>query len=141
MPYGNLDYDRGLIINVHQTSGMDIYMYVDDPGVFLTAHGKPVSDELAKEAGYDVVKLAKDKNKKQRKAEANAMIDAELADDKDIKEEVVEERNGYKIVTTGLGRHHLIDPDGNRLTSVPQPLESAQKLLKGMAGPASPAKK
>jgi hypothetical protein len=134
MPIGIIDYDRGVIINVHKTSGMDVFMYVDDPGKFITAHGNIVPDEIAKEAGYDVEKLAKDRTKKERKEQAMQMIDAELADDKDVKEEVVTERNGYKIITTGLGRHHLIDPDGNRLTSVPQPLEAAEKLLNGMAG-------
>lgn len=140
MPVGVIDYDRGVIINVHQASGIDVFMYVDDPGKFLTAHGTPVTDILAKEAGYDVEKLAKDRVKKSRKEQALQMIDAELADDKDVKEDIVEEKNGWKIITTGLGRHHLIDPDGNRLTSVPQPLEAAQKLLNGMAGEVKKAK-
>lgn len=141
MPIGNIDYDRGVIINVHQATGMDVFMYVDDPGVFLTAHGKVVPDEIASEAGYDTTKLAKERDKKSRKAQAMQMIDDELADDKDVKEEVVEERNGFKIVATGLGRHYLIDPDGNRLTSISQPLEAAKKLLNGMAGPAISDKK
>lgn len=141
MPTGNIDYDRGVIINTHKTYGMDVFMYVDDPGKFLNAHGRPVSDEIAGEAGYDVEKLAKDRTKKERKEQAMAMIDAELADDKDVKEEIVEERNGYKIITTGLGRHHVVDPDGNRLTSFPLMLEAAQKLMNGMAGPVVSEKK
>lgn len=140
MPTGKIDYDRGVIINIHQASGMDVYMYVDDPGKFLTAHAQIVSDAIAKEAGYDVEKLAKDRVKKERKAQALQMIDNELSDDKDIKEDVVDERNGWKIVSIGLGRHHLNDPDGNRITSVPQPLEAAQKLLNGMAGEVKKAK-
>lgn len=136
MPIGNVDYDRGVIIVTHQLSGMDVFMYVDDPGKYFNAHSGPVSEAIAREAGFDTEKLAKDRVKKSRKDQALAMIDAELSDDKDTKEETVEERNGYKIVTTGLGRHHLVDPDGNRLTNVPLPLEGAQKLLAGMAGEA-----
>lgn len=138
MPIGTIDYDRGVHITTHQATGIDIFMYVDDPGVYLNAHGGNVSEELAREAGYDVEKLAKERTKKSRKDQALKMIDAELADDKDVREELVAERNGYKIITTGLGRHHLIDPDGNRLTNMPLPLEAAQKLLNGMAGEPKP---
>jgi len=134
MPIGTIDYDRGVIINTHRLSGMDVFMYVDDPGKFLTAHGATVYDKIAREAGYDVDKLAKDRMKKERKSQAMAMIDEELADDKDIKEEVVAERNGFKVITTGIGRHHVLDPDGNRLTSFPLAREAADKLLAGMAG-------
>jgi hypothetical protein len=134
MPIGNIDYDRGVIINTHERTGMDVFMYVDDPGKFLTAHSKVVPDEIAKEAGYDVEKLAKERNKKERKEKAMEMIDAELADDKDNRTETVLERNGYKVVTTGLGRHHVLDPDDNRLTNAPQSFEMAEKLLNAMAG-------
>lgn len=132
MPVGNIDYDRGVIIATHPGSGMDVFMYVDDPGKFLNAYSATVSDSIAKEAGYDVEKLSKDRVKKERKENAIALIDAELADDKDVKEEVVMEKNGFKIITTGLGRHHLVDPEGNRLTPNPLPRESAEKLLNGM---------
>jgi hypothetical protein len=128
-----IDYDRGVIINIHQGSGMDVYMYADDPGVFLNAHGDVISDALAAEAGYDIEKLGKERVRKSRKQQALEMIDAELADDKDVKEEVLEERGGYKMISTGLGRYHVVDPDGNRLTSFPVSEEMAKKLFDGMA--------
>ncbi len=134
MPVGNIDYDRGVIINTHRPSGMDVFMYVDDPGHFLNAHSAQVSDDIAREAGYDVEQLAKERLKKERKAQAMQMIDAELADDKDVTEETIVEKDGYKVVSTGLGRNHVIDPDGNRLTSFPLALEAAKKLLDGMTG-------
>lgn len=136
MPIGNIDYDRGVIINTHQLSGMDVFMYVDDPGVYLTAHGRPVAENLAQQAGYDIEKLAKDRVKKARKMQAMSIIDNELSDESDVREDIVEERNGFQLLTTGGGRHHVVDPDGNRLTMTPLPLESAQQLFNGMAGPA-----
>lgn len=141
MPIGSIDYDRGVIINTHQLSGMDVFMYIDDPGKYLTAHSVAVSETIAKEAGYDVEKFSKDRVKKSRKEQALELIDAELADDKDVREEVVGERNGFKLVTTGLGRHHVVDPDGNRVNPMPMAEESAKKLFNGMAGPAAPIKK
>lgn len=134
MPIGNVDYDRGVIIINHAQTGMDIFMYVDDPGKFLNAHSAPVSDQLAKEAGFDVDKLSKERVKKERKTQAMAMIDAELSSENDVREEVVAEKSGYKIIATGAGRHHVVDPDQNRLSSFPLSLEDATKLMNGMVG-------
>lgn len=130
-----IDYDRGVIINTHSPTGMDVFMYVDDPGVYLNAHGGSVSMGIAKEAGYDVDKLEKHRAMKSRKAQAAQMIEAEFADEKDQVEEVIKERNGYSVVSTGLGRHHVLDPDKNRLNAHPLSIEVAMKLLDGMAGP------
>lgn len=132
---GKIDYDRGVIINTHKDTGMDVFMYVDQPGHFLTAHGGVVPDIVAGQAGYDVEKLAKERLRQERKGAAMAAIDKELNDEKNIIEETVEERNGFKLISIGLGRHHVVDPDGNRLTQIPQPLDLANKLLDAMAGP------
>lgn len=134
MPVGNVDYDRGVLIKTHVSTGMDVFMYVDESGKYLSAHSRPVSDAIAKEAGYDIEKLAKDRLKMERKAHAMSLIDDELSDDKDVKEESVHERNGYRVITTGLGRFHVLDPDNNRLTAAPVSKEIAMKLFNGMAG-------
>lgn len=136
-----IDYDRGVIINTHQATGMDVFMYVDAPGKFLTAHGLPVADAIAKEAGFDIDYLGKERVKKERKQRAFAAIDAELADDKDAKTEIVAEKNGYQLVSTGSGRHHVNDPDGNRLTSIPLSLDQAERLMLSMAGAEADAAK
>lgn len=125
-----IDYDRGVIISQHKASGMDVFMYVDTPGVYLNAFGAPVSDQLAKEAGYDVEKFGKDKLKRERMAKAMTAIEAELAIADEVgKKNVVEEKGGFKIVDMGVGRHYVEDPDGNRLNSVPLPVEQARVLL------------
>lgn len=129
-----IDYDRGVIIRSHAISGMDVYMYVDEPGRYLTAHGTEVPEQIAKEAGYDVEKLAKDRVRKERKIQATEAIDRELSDEQNVVEDVVAERNGFKLVSIGLGRHHLKDPEGNQLTGQSLPYESGMKLLDSMAG-------
>lgn len=129
-----VDYDRGVIIMTHPGSGMDVYMYVDSPGVYLNANELHVPDNLAAAAGYDVERLSKEKLRMERKAKAGALIDKELSDDANTSEEEVSERNGFKLVSIGLGRHNVKDPDGNQLNAHPLPLESAQKLFVAMAG-------
>lgn len=129
-----IDYDQGVLINVHPGTGMDVFMYVDHPGKYLTAHNTPVPDQIAKEAGYDVERLAKEKLRMERKLQANAIIDKELSDDANTNEECVNSRNGFKLVSIGMGRHLVKDPDGNTLNAHPLPKESAEKLLYAMAG-------
>lgn len=128
-----IDYDRGVLINTH-FSGMDVFMYVDDPGKFLTAHNTVVPDEIAKQAGYDTDKLGKERVRLERRKVANALIDKEMADDKDIVETVVFENNGFKLVSIGMGRHNVRDPDGNILNAHPLPKETGEKLFAAMAG-------
>lgn len=129
-----IDYDRGVIINVHKTTGMDVFMYVDSPGRFADAHGNVVPDSIAGESGFDIEKLGKERLRLERKKQANALIDKELADEADTAEKTLSERNGFKLVTIGLGRHNVRDPEGNILNTQPMAKESAQRLWAAMAG-------
>lgn len=140
MAQRNIDYDRGVIIKTHNASGMDVYMYADTPGVFLNAFGTEVDEKLAKEAGYDVDRLSREKVKRERIAAAAQMIEQELAlADKEGQKEVVVERAGFKVIDIGLGRHFVEDPDGNRLTVHALPLEQAKTLLDQLT-PSTPRK-
>lgn len=136
-----IDYDRGAIIMSHPGTGMDVFMYVDAPGEYLTAHAVPVPDDIAQAAGYDVARLAKERLRNQRKAQASAIIDRELADDANTNEECVDVRNGFHLVSIGMGRHNVKDPDGNILNAHPLPKEGAQKLFNAMAGDTVKAQK
>lgn len=129
-----IDYDRGALIMTHPGSGMDVFMYVDSPGKYLNAHLNSVPDNIAKEAGYNVEQLAKERVRLDRKAQAGAIIDKELANDEDLEEVTVDNRNGFSLVSIGLGRHNVKDPDGNILNAHSLPKESAQKLFEAMAG-------
>lgn len=128
-----IDYDRGAIINVHPGTGMDVFMYADNPGHYLTAHGMPVPIEIAREAGYNVDQLAKERLRIERKAQAGAIIDKELSNDANTQEECVDVLNGFRLVSIGMGRHNVKDPDGNVLNAHPLPKESAERLFKVMA--------
>lgn len=133
-----IDYDRGAIINQHTQTGMEVFMYIDEPGVYLDAHLNQVPDLIAAQAGYDVEKLAKERVKKDRKAQAMKMIDEELADDKDNNQTCVDASHGFKLVSTGLGRHHVLDPEGNRLNNHPLTEEQGRKLMIAMGGASDP---
>lgn len=128
-----IDYDRGVLINVHKETGMDVFMYVDEPGKYLTAHGHPVPAAIAAQAGYDTEKLEKERIRQERKLQASAIIDKELSDEKDVVEIEVGKAAGFTLVSIGLGRHHLKDPEGNQITANPLTLEQGKKLLAAMS--------
>lgn len=128
-PQGYIDYDRGVQIRTHDISGIDIYMYVDDPGVFLSAHATPVSEEMAKQAGYPVEELSR---KRELKRQLKLAADAVYAQYNEPQQEqivVATSPQGFTIVDIGLGRHHIMSPDGDKLTDNPLPLEQATEVL------------
>lgn len=112
-----IDYDLGVKIRTMSQMGMDIFMYKQKPGYYYNAHGHEVSEAFAKMAGYDV-----DRHKLERRRQEAIGAAARAYDSEQEKltqaniREVVKEKNGYKVVNIGHGRHLVEDPDGNVLT-------------------------
>lgn len=91
----------------------DVYMYVDQPGVFYNAFEIEVSDDLARRAGYDVDVLRKHKLANERRADFEKALRAEMelgVDPGDAK--VVQEREGFKLMDIGKDRFQILGPDG-----------------------------
>jgi hypothetical protein len=133
-----INYDRGVIFKEHPANGMKIYMYVDKPGEYLTIHGHVIGQSLADEAGFDVARYGRERLKRERMSQAAALIEAEL-EKNTVEEEVVHEQGGWKVVSIGLGRHKVQDPDGNTITNVYMPKEQAM-LLVGQLAPKAEVK-
>lgn len=108
-----IDYDKGVLKRKHP-AGLDVYMYVNEPGVFRNGHGNEVDKELAREAGYEVDRLVKERRRRARVAEATKMIDEEFSHE--VAHKVVDTVNGYKIVQVNGERHTILDPDNNVMT-------------------------
>ena len=127
-PQGHIDYDRGVHIRTHHSTGVDVYMYVDTPGVYLSQHGTPVSEDMARQAGFPVDEQVKARELQRRLKAAHEAVYAEM-NAGEAAQKVVEERDGFTIVDIGLGRHVIKSPDGDQLTDIPLPLEQAQAVL------------
>jgi len=128
-----IDDDRGVMKMRHQT-GMLVSMYLDEPGVYLNDFGKPVPEDIAKQAGFDVERLGREKAKRARIAAAMADIEADLQLDPETDEQkVLIERDGYKMIAAGQNMAMLVDEENNRLTPVPLPLVEAEQLLDSLA--------
>lgn len=131
-------YDRG-ILKRHHPAGLEIYMFLDTPGVFLNAHGTEIDPSLAAEAGFPTEDLLKEKARRERIADATARIDEQFA--VDGKRDVIDEVNGYKIVQLGSRGHQIFDADDNLLTPGKfLSVEDAKRIASKMKS-AQPAKK
>ena len=128
-----IDVRRGVMIKRHRASGMQVYMYFDTPGVYLNPHGGTVSEELAAQAGFDTKQYAKERLRRDRMASAMSAIEAELALSADNAENVIEERDGFKIIELALGNANVVDEDGHLMNPVPIPVAQAKELLKHLA--------
>ena len=124
----NIDLNRGVTIRRQPTTGVQVFMYKDTPGVFLNAHGTEVDPDMARSAGFDTETLLKDKLKRERMAVAMSTIEAEFSSGPAMRE-TVREADGFKLIAVGLGRHKVLDPDGEELHSQPLTLEEANLLL------------
>lgn len=131
----NINFDRPTIIRRIPDLGMDVFMYKDAPGVFLSAHGTEVGIELARRAGFDVERWQKVKLRRERQAAAMDLIEKEMGDELDTgRKTLVEERAGFRIFKAGnSGQHWVEDPDGVSLTKgTPLTLELARMILNNL---------
>lgn len=123
-----IDLNRGVTIRRHDHSGMQVYMYKDDPGTFLDAYGGEVDEKLALQAGYDVPTLIKERDRKNRITAEVAKINAMYGtvDGGDI----AFEKAGFKAVAMeGEGQFQVVSPEGNVLTDKSLTLAEAKKVV------------
>lgn len=122
-------FDKGCHVRAH-SSGMQVVMLVNEPGVFRNARGDLIAAELAEAAGFDTASLLKEKAKRDRIAQATALVEKEFTAEGE--KEVEDENGGYKLVHIGFGRYVVEDEDGNRITPKFLTKEQAKGVLDGM---------
>ena len=121
----SIDADCGVTIRRHP-SGIWLNMYKDEPGVFLNDYGEPVNNQLAAEAGFDVAKLKKLKERQERIAAAIADIDKEYEAQPGA---VVERHGDFAMVTLGKNRYNILDVDGKVLNEAPLSRKEAERII------------
>lgn len=125
----NIDLDRGVHSRTDPVTGMEVYMYVDEPGVYRSAHGTEVSLSLAERTGFPVEEHAKKRRIQLARKSALDKVEAELALADRAEKVVTKERDGFKVVDIGYDRFRVYSPDGDLLTPEPVSLHVALTLL------------
>ncbi len=117
--------------------GIAVFMYNDDPGVFLNERGAPVSDRFAEAAGFDVQSLGRARRKKIAMAKVGAQVDAEFSEQ--TNSNIIMERGEYRLVEIAPGHFaiHFIEPDGHGspLSATVLSRKAAEKLFDELAPP------
>ena len=137
-----VDVNRGCYIRMHRATGMAIYMYADQPGVFLNDHARPVPHEMAAEAGFDVEPLLRAKRKNDALHKAQMAIEAEYKTS--VQRDVIAEHGEYRVVGLGNDLFLVEFEDGSPLSKpVSEPIAmNTFRLLAGIEEePVKPAKK
>lgn len=124
----------GVVIKRDNETGADVFMYRTSPGVYYSANGLEVSATMAKRAGFDIVRLAQEREKNQK------MKDFEAKWNRDMQvsvREVVKERNGFRLVNLGGSRYIIEDMEGMCMTPGKQAstLKMGEDWFTDFAGP------
>lgn len=124
----------GVVIRKDPTTGADVFMYRNDPGVYYSSNGIEVSPALARAAGFDVERLAAEKIKKQKMRDFEAKWNADI---QVATRRVVAKRGMFNLVDLGGNRYIVEDIEGQNLTANKQAstLEAGMQWLEWFAGP------
>lgn len=134
-PKLKIDLNRGVEMRKDPITKMEVYMYYDDPGVFLNSFAKLIPNDIAARCGYDIPRLERMRMKKEKIAEFMAGLENEIGST-DV-DDVIEERNGFKMVAVGnSGTVMVLDEEGNSLVVMPLPEKIGRELFEKLAGPA-----
>lgn len=127
-----IDLNRGVTIRRDHVSGIQVFMYKDTPGVFLDGYGGEVDEKLALRAGYDIVVLGKERERKAKIAEEVAKINAAFGTEDGAV--IAFEMGGFKVVAlAGKGQYQVVSPDGNSMTDKSLTLVQAKKVVEAAA--------
>lgn len=128
----NINRSRGCTIKMH-SSGFRVVMYKDDPGVYYDERGEEIADTFAKQAGFDVEDLGRQRRKKQRLAHYQAQVEEEFATDQEDTERLLSTNAaGLEVKHVGGGKYAILDGEGDRLTKKPLTKDEAQQLIEDM---------
>ncbi len=121
-----IDLNRGVTIRGN-VAGVRVYMYKDSPGEFHDVLGDPVTQDVARAAGFDVDRLLRERQKQERILAMRAQIEWEYEGvSKTVEQEMLRESspeaaNGQLVTETdsftlqdrGQGWYDVRDKDGS----------------------------
>jgi len=129
MALSPVDLEKGVIMKVSPAFGY-VCMYSDEPGVYLTMKGAPVSPDVARSCGFDVDADMKEKTRLDRRSSALAAIDRDFGI---IAEgEVVEDNGSVRLVHNGKGWFDVKDADGTVLNEQKLRREAASVFMEDL---------
>lgn len=112
-----LDLNRGVKTKFHP-SGLTVNMYLDDPGVYLTATGDPIDSKLAEQAGFDLAKMNAERVKMAKLKAYKEQLERELQSEEESLAAAFSQSEKHDVRHIGGGQYAVFDKDGKRVTKV-----------------------
>jgi hypothetical protein len=134
MPVG-IDVNRGVEIRRERSTGVRVYMYQSEPGVYLNAFGKPISEAFAAKAGFPTAVYARKRIAREKIADFTQKMRDEM-DVEDLTEGKTKlaEANGYIVFEMPFGNAIVVSDEGEQLTPTPIAAPQALELLAALSG-------
>lgn len=136
---GGIQRNRGCHIRNHR-SGIRVIQYLDEPNSYYDGNGKPVTEEVAQQAGYNVDEDRRNKAllQKRRKFERDLVTGEATQDERSIAELIQANESKIEIVPIKgkQDRFALVDGEGRRITKVPATIEEAKLIYRQITGKA-----
>lgn len=128
-----IDVNRGVSIWRYPKGGMDVFMYKNEPGIYLDAHGREVPEKLAKAAGAPVEKYRKRRMIKEEQARVTEALKEKYELDAP---EVVKEVDGLQLIELPGGMMRVSRVVEGETEHLSQPIapEFAKELFEDMSG-------
>jgi hypothetical protein len=123
----NIDLDRGVHSRTDPVTGAEVYMYVNEPGVYRSAHGSEVDVALAERSGFPIEEHLKKRRVQLALQSAHDKVLLELSEADRSEKVVLMEKEGFKIVDIGYDRYQVYSPDDDLLN--PQPLNKRAAVI------------
>lgn len=131
-----IDRSRGAHIRIHG-SGMRVVMYPDSPGEYFDGVGKPTTEKIAKEAGFDVELHQKQKRRNAAKRKFEDTLDIHFDEAQDALAKLLDEdpnaADGLDIREI-QGRHFIVDSKGNKVTPNGADFEECAIVYRSLTG-------
>lgn len=131
-----IDLNRGVLIRKMRDANMKIFMYFDTPGIYYNVHGKEIPEAVARAAGFETERYAKQRLKREKMKEFERTIEAQLAmeAEDDAPPAILAERGEFKVIDAKLGNVWVIDASGDKMNERPITQEAGMLLLTVLAG-------
>lgn len=130
-----IDRDRGCILRFHP-AGFRVGMYHDAPGEYFNEKGQPVSDEVARRAGFETEVMRKRREKNRRMEEFRRKLDAEFSGVEERFDEAVDQGGKGVFVRYERENEYSVRTEAGRLTPNDTDLETAIELYESITGKA-----
>ncbi len=126
-----IDLNRGVTKRKDPSSGIMVCMYKDQPGIFYDLRGGLLSPNFAKEAGFDIKELEKQKEYNTALDSAKDALNEEFSGVKE--RETLHTEGSFSAIACAYGNADIYRDGDHKMNTVAMKAKEAVALVKQLA--------